>query len=107
MLIVIDRGGFHRVVIRQEVAVLADTGDQYAQGQLQYLGSHDSRTKINQDVKYCWGGCRDGPATETNTRDDRKEMRGGERKKECKIVKGNSAGGKNILYVSMKGHIHY
>lgn len=27
-------------------------GNRYAQGQLQYLGSHDSRTKINQDVKY-------------------------------------------------------
>ncbi len=26
MLIMMDRGGFHRVVIRQEVAVLADTG---------------------------------------------------------------------------------
>ena len=26
MLILIDSGGFHRVVIRQEVAVLADTG---------------------------------------------------------------------------------
>lgn len=53
-------GLFCGAVIRQEVAVqLSTQEDQYTQGQLQYLGSHDSRTKINQDVKCCGGGCQD------------------------------------------------
>lgn len=49
-------------------------------------------------MKYCWGGYRDGPATEMSTREEREEMRGGERERdrECKKVKDKQ--NKQILY---------
>ena len=39
-------------------------------------------------MKYCWGGCRDEPTTETRTREERGEMRGG--------MEGETQGVKNI-----------
>lgn len=77
VMVLMDRRGFHRLVMRQEVGVLANTGDRYTQGQLQYLGSHDSRTKINQDLKYCWGECWEEPTSEKEGGDGRNKRREG------------------------------